>query len=116
MFVLSAYLRQFVRGAWENRVFVRAWDRACGPSTHNGRVIVIRATPRRALTLASALVPALTLAPLRGPTLLTGGAVESSSVTRLSFEAAVQLECPPLTAAAPVRLRVVRRVVLVRGS
>ena len=84
----------------------------------NGRVIVIRATPRRALTLASALVPlpALTLAPLRGPTLLTGGAVESSSVTRLSFEAAVQLECPPLTAAAPVRLRVVRRVVLVRVS
>ena len=69
-----------------------------------------------ALTLASALVPALTLAPLRGPTLLTGGAVESSSVTRLSFEAAVQLECPPLTAAAPVRLRVVRRVVLVRVS
>ena len=36
--------------------------------------------------------------------------------TRLSFEAAVQLECPPLTAAAPVRLRVVRRVVLVRVS
>ena len=46
----------------------------------------------------------------------TGGAVESSSV---SFEAAVHgaaLECPPLTAAAPVRLRVVRRVVLVRVS
>ena len=34
----------------------------------------------------------------------------------VSFEAAVQLECPPLTAAAPVRLGVVRRGVLVRVS
>ena len=43
----------------------------------------------------------------------TGGGVESSFV---SFETAAQLECPPLTAAAPVRLRVVRRGVLVRVS
>ena len=43
----------------------------------------------------------------------TGGAVEGGFV---SFEAAVQLDCPPLTAAAPVRLRVVRGVVLVRDT
>ena len=73
--------------------------------------------PRRAETRAHAGV-GLGAGPSVGPDTGaaaapdTGGAVESSFV---SFEAAVQLECPPLTAAAPVRLRVVRRVVLGLG-
>ena len=114
MFVLSAYLRQFVRGAWENREFVfRPWDRACGPFNAATTAASLSSAPR-AETRAHAgvgLGAGLDTGAAAGPD--TGGAVESSSV---SFEAAVQLECPPLTAAAPVRLRVVRRVVLVRVS